>query len=244
MEFTLSQEEFSSLIKVLSVLQEECSDCDIRKGLVRQQTNSRTSVFYINLSTLLHEQNIPIVVLKQKLELFKCFEGSEVRFSIGNDSYVISDSYSSLKMDFAVLEYMDNKFITQDEFEKKTSLPDENLLLSISVSKLICERIKNISKVFNTNIVVLDFVGETANLVSRSSSKENYAKFLTEIPLNKNMTNIAGNLPLTPFLIDADGDIQLDVYAVRADRIITRNIMAIDAIDIEVFSRAQLGKGK
>jgi len=91
------------------------------KGLVRQQTNSRTSVFYINLSTLLHEQNIPIVVLKQKLELFKCFEGSEVRFSIGNDSYVISDSYSSLKMDFAVLEYMDNKFITQDEFEKKTS---------------------------------------------------------------------------------------------------------------------------
>lgn len=214
MNTSILQEQFSLLVRVLSTLQDTCTDCDIQSGELRQLADNRTVLFNIDLRSILKEQNIPISMIKQKLEIFKCFEGTDINLDVTETAFIMSDSYSSVKMDFAYRDYMNNKYIPLEEFNKRMVQNEEDILFSISISKMICDRIKNISKVFNERNINILFTGEECSITCRSSAKDNFAKFIDNIVLNKTINNKYVSIPAIPYIIDHDNDLTMTVYLI------------------------------
>ena len=71
-------EDFNTFLRCLMNLKEICNDVDIRGGMIRQRTNDLTSVFEMDLTSLITDAAIPITNLKKKLDLLKTFAGQDV----------------------------------------------------------------------------------------------------------------------------------------------------------------------
>lgn len=246
MNFSLTKDQYSNLLRVLSILQDECNDCDIRNGIIRQFNNAINSIFHIDLSKFIQSSNIPISVLKQKIEMFKNFSGEdEIKFSVTEeikDGYFsIVGNYSSLKMNFPKLEYLDNKFMDEDSFSKKiVNLKDDNLILSVDINKYVCNMIKGISKVFNSESVKLVFNKNKAGIVSQSAGKDNFVKFISNLSVSKEVPKSVGNLYIALFTIDHDDDISLDIHLLDNDLVVAKSSSKVGEIEVDIFARAHL----
>ena len=118
-----------------------CQDVDIRNGFIRQRTNDKASVFEFDLTPLIQDLSIPIVNIKQKIDLLKIFAEQEVEISVrdpdddhSNGFFTISDEYTTIKFDGAELDFMDNKYMTLDECDSIFPMNDEDTILSASFS--------------------------------------------------------------------------------------------------------------
>jgi hypothetical protein len=246
MNFSLTKDQFSNLIRVLSILQDECNDCDIRNGVVRQFNNAINSIFHIELSNFIQTSNIPMSLLKQKIEMFKNFsDEEEIKFNVSEEveggHFIIAGKHSSLRMDFPKLEYLDNKFMDEEDFARKIAdLKEDNLILSSDINKGICNKIKGISKVFNSEAVKLVFNGKKAGLVSQSAGKDNFIKFITNLDISKDIPKSVGNLYIALFTIDHDDDISLSVHLLNDDLIVAKSSAKVGDIEVDVFARANL----
>lgn len=246
MNFNLTKDQFSNLIRVLSILQDECNDCDIRGGVIRQFNNAINSIFHIDLSNFVQTSNIPMSLLKQKIEMFKNFSGEEeVKVNVSEETeggnFIIAGKYSSLRMNFPPLEYLDNKFMDEEDFAKKiVNVKEDNLILSVDINKAVCNTIKGISKVFNSESIKLVFNGKKAGLVSQSAGKDNFVKFITNLDVSKEIPKSVGNLYIALFTIDHDDDISLDVHLLDDGLVVAKSSSKVGDIKVNVFARANL----
>ena len=119
----LDSEQFDEFLRCLSLLKDICNDADIREGVVRQRTNDNSSIFEVDMRSLIQDIDLPISNLKQKLDLFKIFsEQEEVAVSIEEGSFLLSDQYSVLRFISPKLDFMDNKFMTEVELNSIITL--------------------------------------------------------------------------------------------------------------------------
>ena len=95
---SLSNEEFENFVRSLSVLKDVCNDVDINDGIIRQRTNDHTTIFQLDLSSLLPVVTMCLSNLKQKLDLLKMFSDEEVEIEI-SDKIKIKDQYSSIEFE-------------------------------------------------------------------------------------------------------------------------------------------------
>jgi len=246
---SLTSEKFDELIRCLSILKDICNDIDIKGGMIRQRTNDSGAVFEINLQKILDSDsvNIPIIGLKQKLDLFKCFSGRDVEINVNESNKVItiSDSDSSLEIKVSHLDFMDNKFITKEEVEAIFSINDESKILDCKIPKIISERMKTVSQIFNTITAQVLFDGDVASISSRSAAKDNSIKFMGGIMLDNPIESMVSNLVIVPFIIDHDKDIDFKMYNVQKDTCSNEFRTSIsDDIDINIYSRCKLVKRK
>ena len=78
----LETEEYNDFLRCLINLREICNDVDIRGGYIRQRSNDLTSIFEMDLTSLIGDSQIPITNLKKKLDLLKTFSGQSVTIEI------------------------------------------------------------------------------------------------------------------------------------------------------------------
>jgi hypothetical protein len=238
-QVNLDTTKYDEFLRVLLILKDICNDVDIRDGFIRQRSNDSATVFEIDLTSIISNMNLPISELKNKLDIFKCFSGEEVSISTNDDCFTIADQYSMLKIKNPILEFMDNKFISQEELSRVISPNQDDLILSTPISKKISDRMRVISSSFHINSVQTIFNGETASISCSTQSKDNFAKFVNDIVSNKEL-NHSANLVITPFIIDHDGDINFEMFDSGNNVVINSFATTVGSINLNLYSRASM----
>lgn len=238
-QVNLDSTNYDELLRILFILKDICNDVDIRDGFIRQRTDDSATIFEVDLTDIISNMSLPISELKNKLDVFKCFAGQEVSITTTEDSFVISDQYSVLKIKKPILEYMDNKFISHEELSRVIVTNSEDLILSTQISKKISDRMKVISSSFHINSVQSIINGETASISCSTQSKDNFAEFVKNIVSNKEL-NHSANLVITPFVIDHDGDINFEMYDLGNNIVINSFSTTVGSISVNLYTRAQM----
>lgn len=238
-QVNLDSTKYDELLRVLFVLKDICNDVDIRDGYIRQRSNDAATVFEIDLTSILSTMSLPITELKTKLDIFKCFSGQEVSIIADSESFMISDEHSMLKIKNPILDFLDNKFITKDELDRVIITNAEDLILSTNISKKISDRMRIISSSFHVNSLQTFFEGENASISTSNQSKDNFAKFVDNIPVNREL-NHSVNLVITPFIIDHDGDITMEIYDSGNNIVINSFSTTIGSITTNLYTRASM----
>jgi len=238
-EVNLDNTKFSDFLRVLSLLRDICNDCEIRGGILRQRTNDKANIFEIDLTSLVSNADILVSNLKQKLDLLKCFVGQEVKIEYNDQEVCFSDQFSVIKFVNPRLDFMDNKYISDDEFSRIFTLRDEDLLLDYEIQSTISERMKIIAQGFNIVSFQVLFEGDFSSIMATTTSKDQSAKIVSGIPVNQNF-NCFSNLVVTPFVIDHDQNMNLKMYNVQETICVNKFSAAIGNVNINIFSRSQL----
>ena len=238
-QVNLDATKYDELLRVLFILKDICNDVDIREGFIRQRSNDNSTIFEIDLTSIISTMNLSITELKTKLDIFKCFAGEEVSIVTEDDSFTISDTYSMLKIKNVLLEFLDNKFITSEELARVVVINQEDLILSTNISKKISDRMRIITSSFHVNSLQTIFEGDTASISTSNQSKDNFAKFVSNIVSNREL-NHSVNLVITPFIIDHDGDINMEMFDTGNNGVTNSFSTTIGSINTNLYTRASM----
>jgi hypothetical protein len=215
-QISLDEEQFNDFLRCLTNLKEICNDVDIRNGVVRQRSNDLTSIFEMDMTSIIGEASIPITNLKKKLDLMKSFAGSEVTIDITEEEsesesfFSFADGVTSVKFIFPSIEFMDNKFMSEEELENIFNLQEDDLFLSDDLSTKITEKIRIFADNFNTQAIQVKFNQDKAAITASTQSKDQFAKFKSDIATNIEFNgNYISNLSTIPFSIEHDTELNL-----------------------------------
>jgi hypothetical protein len=245
-QVNLSMENYEQFLRCLSILKDVCNDADIQGGILRQRTNDSANVFEINMTPIIDTMNIPLVNLKQKLDLLKIFQNQNstqsqtVDITVDDDNnFTFSDEYSSIKFQGPDLDYMDNRYINVEELETIFTLNEEDVILQTDIESNISDRMRIIAQSFNVNSTQITFENEVASITMATQSHDQNAKILSEITLEQPMECVS-SLINTPFIIDHDGKIELKMYNYQEQICSNTFKTAISDIDIAIYGRSSL----
>ena len=243
----LTVENFNEFIRCLTNLKEVCNDADIREGILRQRTNNHTSVFEVDLRALFNDSSIALTNLKQKLELLKTFQGQEVEVTIDEPEdgtlgyYQFKDEFSSIKFVTPTMDFMDNKFMTEEELESIFPASEDHLILETDMKQILTDRIRIVSHHFSIETVVVEFSGETASISASTASRDQSAKFADGIIMNDEIEGAATNISNVAFAMDHESDIKYTMFKDPNQNVALNKFETnLGDIDIKVFSRSQI----
>jgi len=243
----LDADQYDDFLRCLSNLREICNDVDIRGGIIRQRTNDNSTVFEMDLNAVIEDISIAITDLKNKLDMIKIFAGQEVEITMVEATddipgyFIFKDQYTSLIIQSPTLEYIDNKFIDQEELSFIYELTDDDLLLETDLSKMITDRVKTISNALNSQAVQITFNDETATISASTQARDQHADFVGDIVLNTELVNAFSNISLVPFVIDHDADIEFKMYLDEVNNVSTNKFAtSLGDIDINMYSRSSI----
>ena len=244
----LEEEEYNDFLRCLTNMKEICNDIDIRGGMIRQRSNDLTSVFEMDLTSIINEASIPITNLKKKLDLLKTFAGHKVSIDINEgeteseSNFIVSDDQFSIKFLFPALEFMDNKIMTQAELDDIFDLNEDDLILTNDLNSIITDRIRIVTENFNTQAIQIKFDGDMASISAITQSKDQFAKFKNDIPTNIDFGGkFASNLSTIPFSIEHDTDLDFKMYK-DPDHNISLNKISTElgSVNINIYSRSAI----
>jgi len=238
-EVKLESGKFSGFLRVLSLLKDICNDCEVRGGILRQRSNDKANIFEMDLRPVIGEMDIIISNLKQKLDLLKCFVDQEVTIDANDSEVCFSDKYSKIKFTNPRLDFLDNKYIPEDDFGRIFTISDQDLLLSFEVESTISERMKIIAQGFNIVSFQVLFDGDSASIVATTTSKDQSANIVNGIPVNQTMKCFS-NLVTTPFILEHDQNMTLKMYNVQETVCVNKFEMIVSDVNVIVYGRSQL----
>jgi hypothetical protein len=235
----LSAERYDEFLRCISLLKEDFDDVDIRDGVIRQRTNDNSAVFEMDLNPIIPDLSMPLTNLKQKIELLKCFSEQEVEITVNERDYSFADRYSSFRFSTPNLEFMNNKFMPDEEANSILIADESDCILNCSIEKVISDRIRIITSNFNVNNIRVIFEDDQASITTEAQSKDQYANLVSGILSNRSMNNVT-NIVSIPFTIDHDGDMSFSMYNIQENICLNRISTAISDIDINVYCRSSL----
>jgi hypothetical protein len=243
----LEAEQYNDFIRCLTNLKDVCNDVDIRNGFIRQRTNGNVSIFEIDISTIVQDASFAIIDLKQKLDLLKTFQGQDINIEIeesvpGSVGYfTFSDQFSSLRIVLPTPEFVDNKFMSEEELRSIFNSSDDDLIFEYDIPQLITERVSVITSSFNVKSIRVDFDGDTARISSATQSKDQLATFASGLETNMEMEQSSAYITVIPFSIDHDSDIEFKMYKDPNQDVTLNNFSTqLGDIDINIFTRASI----
>lgn len=250
---TLSSEKFNDLLRCFTALKEVCNDVDIREGIIRQRSNDKTSIFEVDMEPLLNSGdadvdmsnvNVAISDIKNKLDLLKTFSGQEINLEIvggANSYFVLSDQFSSIKFVSPALQFMDNKYMNEEQLEAIFKLVEEDLILEHEISNMIADRIRVITGSFNTDFIQVNFQGEEAVITATTQAKDQLAKIITGITTNIIIDKCSANLSNIPFTVDHDTEVEFKMYKDPGqDVALNRFVTTIGDVNLTIFTRSSI----
>jgi hypothetical protein len=244
----MDSEQFDVFIKCLSNLKEVCNDVDIKGGFIRQRTNCRTTIFEMDLTPIIDDINISLIELKNKIDILKVFSNQDVSIEINESDenpdegeYIISDNYSSIRITKPSPSFIDNSFITEEEINNIYTFQENELLMETDITKMISDRIKNITTAFGSPSIQIFFNGGTCDMSASNQSRQQVATFLKDIIINEDMNESFANLTLITFRIDHDENINFKMFY-DDDRKITTNMFktGLGEIQINMYSNSSV----
>jgi len=183
------------------------------------------------------------------MDLLKTFFGQAVTIEVTEganeteSSFIVSDSQSSVKFLFPSLDFLDNKYLTEEELNSIFNLEEDDMFLHCNMTSLMTERIKLVTTNFNTQALKIELENDIATITASTQSKDQVAKFQTEIPLNINFNGkYFSNVSTIPFSIEHENN-QLDfnMYKDPQQNISLNRIKTqLGPVDINIYSRSSI----
>ena len=242
-EITLEAKDFLNFLRCLSVMKDICKDVDIRGGVLRQRSTDKASIFEMDLSPLISDCDICIDNLKGKFTLLKGLSKQEVQITITDDEIYFSGKPSTLKFKKLNPSFLDNKFMSSEEFSNLFTLREEDLVLEHVVTKDISNFMKLTASQFNIVSFQVLFNGNVASITASTTSKDKYSEIEYGIPLRKPLKGFL-NIVATPFLLDHDRDMLFKMYNLQETLFISKFTASIGKIAVDVYGRGQLVEEK
>lgn len=228
-------------------LKDVCNDVDIRNGIIRQRTNGNISIFEIDISSIVGDLSFAVIDLKQKLDILKSFQGQDVSIEVVEStpgdpgSFTFADQFSSLKIILPTPEFVDNKFMTQEELRSIFNSSEEDLIFEYDIPQLISDRVSTITATFNIKSIRVNFEGEAARIMASTQSKDQVATFISGLETNMIIENSSAYISVIPFAIDHDTDIEFKMYKDPNQDVSLNNFATqLGDIDINIFTRASI----
>lgn len=230
---------FEDFLRCLAILKEDCNDVDIRNGVIRQRSNKKDSVFELNLSNIISDISLPISMLKSKLNMLGIFAGGEVAIEVDDENFSFSDDQTTLKFKSPLLNYLDNKFMSEEEMSNSFVLNNDDIFLQTTISKRAADRVKVVAQEFNVNAIQVVLAGDAASIVTRDQSGDQFAKFVENIVTERSM-NASTNIVTIPFVIDRDADVELKMFNIRDNLVITKFSTEVADVNVNIYTRSIL----
>lgn len=237
--WTILEEEFTSFIKSLTLLKDDCNDVIIQNSTIRQRVNDRSFIFEILLDNIFKEKiSLAISNIKNKLDLIKIFQGSKVEIGVEETSYYFSDSLSKLRFITPSIDLLDNKFIPEEEAKQIFNLEELPKISNFELNKIVRSRIKVVTQNFNVNVIKFSVKDKKVTIGSKTANTEQRANFISEVEANCN--NCSMNVPSIPFVLPFDEDItNLSIYQ-QGDIAIFKLSGLIKPVIINTYFRAEM----
>lgn len=241
MLISLTADQYATFYRTLCVLKDICTDVDIQEGMIRQRTSNTGSIFEIDLTALISRINLPINILKPKLDMLKSFLGNDVEILVEERSFSFKDQYQTYTIANPRREYITDCFMTEEELEALFTTDEEDVILRYDIPKVVSDRMKVVTGVFNVNTMQLKIEGETAYIEVTTQANDQSSKFLQGMVTDR-VLECHSSLVITPFVIDHDGDIEFKMYNYRDDQCINKFGTYIDEVPIVIYSKSQLNE--
>ncbi len=239
MEVTIHPKDFSNLLRCLSLLNNNSNDVEIRGGILRQRSNNNACIFEMDLTPLVSDCDLVLSNIKSKLSLLKALSKQEVKVTAIDNDIFFSGERSTFKFEMPRIDFMDNKFISGEEFARIFTLREEDVVLEYALGKDIFSLMKVTSGQFKIASFQISFEGSTAAIIATNTNKSHYCKIEQGIPIKKPFKGFS-NLVVTPFLIDHDGDILLKMYNFQETVCVNKFKTLVGKITVVVCGRSQL----
>lgn len=239
MEATIHPNDFSNLLRCISLLNGICTDVDIRKGILRQRSNDRASIFEADLTPLVSDCDIVMSGLKSKLSLLKGLSKQEVKITSTESEIFFSGERSTFQFTNSHPYSPHNGFISSEELGRIFTLREEDVVLEYSIDKETCKLMKVISSQFKIVSFQIFFEGDTASIIATTTDRRQYSKIEHGIPV-KAPLKCFSNLVVEPFFLDHDGDMLLKMYNVQETVCVNKFKTLVGKITVVVYGRSQL----
>lgn len=245
---TIKRDEFTKLLGSIKLVENCCTDCDAVGGKIRQKTNDRHCIVEINVSSVLQSNDLCLSLVKQKVQLLKTFElddnvtvqDANIGIEFNDGDYVFMDPLSKMVFRKPLKKFLDNTFITDEEFTSMIRLSEENLIFSHTISAYMAKRIKNICEGFNNETIQGDLENLEASLKIYTMNKENVATVIQGIALNKQMPKRSFKMIYLPFSMEINSDVVLSAYQVGADVLLCKFEEKFYGIPITIYTQVRL----
>lgn len=240
MQVTIHPKDFSNFCRCLALIKDEYHDVQIQAGVLRQRSNDKASIFEMDLSPLIADADIILSNVKQKLPMLKQLsQQREVKIITADNDLSFIGKRSKFEFNNPRIDYLDNKFMPDEEFRNLFILAEDNLIVEYPFQKDICQLMKVTSKQFNIVSFQMLFQGDTAEISASTSSKDQQSKLESGIPVKKHLKGFL-NIVTTPFLIDHDEEILLRMYNIQENVFIDKFSTMVGKVSVNVYCRSQL----
>lgn len=225
-------DSYNVFLRCLNSISEHVTDVDIREGIIRQVDSSKTWMMEIDLTNIIADESLPIQLLKEKLKLFELLRGQDVTIDVSDTVYSLRDETTKFTFTKPKLEYLDDKFMTEEERDNRFQLKEEDLLTEFVINQQLSDRIRVTGSVFNVTALRILYEGETIRLEVQNLSRSDKVTFMRGIPLNKDINDRVSLITYTPFILDHDGDLEVKIYEFQ-NVFIVKSSMKLFAGDAE-----------
>jgi hypothetical protein len=243
---TLTKKQWQSFCKTLQGLARQCNDVDINQGIIRQRSNGSAAIFEVDLRPVVGELTLTITNLKEKVKTLKAFTGG-VTLEPGQNEVVVSDGVSSYSILNPDRNYLDNKFMSQQEMGSMvlSVLQEPSLLIRNRIEKKMIKRIRTALSKLHRDTYRVVFAKHSASFVvaretgGSNQSSEVITTIIRDIPLFEPTIGYA-TLPPMPFeSFDCDGDMVWELYRVDK-RLFSKISGRIGEVNAAVFTTGEL----
>ena len=238
-EITLKNHDFLNFLRCLSALKDLFNDADIRGGVLRQKSNDNSVIVEMDLTPLISDSDLTLSDLKNKLPLLKGLPRHDVQLTITDDEVYFSGKPSTLKFKNPNPSFLDNKFISSEEFTNIFILKEEDLLLEHVVKKDISAFMKVTAGQLNVASFQILFHGSVASITASTLKKDGCSEIESGIPTQKSLKCFS-NVVNTPFLLDHDRNMLFKMYNVQETVCVSKFTSSIGKVALDVYGRSQL----
>tara|TARA_Y100000310_G_scaffold342450_1_gene445766 strand:- start:2189 stop:2950 length:762 start_codon:yes stop_codon:yes gene_type:complete len=245
---SLTRADFTKLFATIKIIQDSCTDCDISGGFIRQKTNDRSAIVEIDLTNILKDNNLSISLIKQKVLLLKSFElddnvqidDDKISIIFSDNDYTFTDFFSNIIFRKPSQKYLDNKFISEDDFKNMIKIKDDDLVLNYDIPSHLAKRIKSICEGFNVDTVLMKMDEYHASIHAITINNENTSRVIKEISLNTKMAKSNFKMIVLPFMLDVSSDIKLLVYNISQTVMLCKFQLTHYDIPISIYCKVKV----
>lgn len=196
----LSKDDFNSLFKILSILNDRCSDCDIFEGILRQNDNTNKLLICSDLTDLIGNLSLVFDDVKKTLSQLSIFKKSDkVTIKVTDNHTLFSDSISKFEIRSPLTDYLYNKFVTDEDFNTKVESLRENKIFNITIDSTLIERINKMSSTLGDNVIDIFFKNNKISLLMSERSKTRAIKLKSDIDTEKDIKDMVGQFTASIF---------------------------------------------
>lgn len=248
-DIVLNKDDFIKFTKCLDILSSICNDCDIREGKIRCRTNDHKNMILMDLTSIIGNRNISFCGLKNKLSLLSTFnfvnEGNvdnSVVIEANDSNFEFSDSISRLVIRRPIATYLENVYLSDDDFESINHAinREDAVLFNVSINNMEKKRIAKLCDVFCSSTVTFNFNGNIANYITQTSSKDNVSETTQQIPLLREINDKKSSINNLSFVIDSNSDMVVTCYMIGTEFCMVKSQLEYFGIPIQIYTKARI----